>query len=105
MVAVMEPRRMSKKRNVSRPEPERGERKVPAELRFGERTVNELDDTIRTIRLLLKNLEGSVDGARKMEIDSLRLDGVTKGDRAIQLLKDYAANVEHAFKKEVYGRL
>lgn len=77
--------------------------KKPAELRYGDRTIEELESTMRTVKLLVKSIDGTIDAAKKMGVESLRLDGVTKGERAVALLKGFAANVEHAFRREEFG--
>lgn len=98
MNATMERPVMARKRGGD-------ERKMPADLRWGWRTVEELEALSKTLKIVLKNLDGSIAAAKQMGLDTLYLDGVTKGDRAVELLKGFTANVEHSYRREHFRDL
>lgn len=113
MVAVMDvrmaPKKRASKRGASDPrrnsESKGGERKMAHELRFGKRTVVSLKEDVALLRKLLDDLTGALDAATEIGLKELSLDGVTKGDRAISLLKAFVPHVRFAVEKEGYRNL
>jgi len=64
------------------------------------RTVEELNELIAKMRRLLDEIDGALVGATETGVVELHLDGVTKGDRALELLAAFAPNVKHSVEKE-----
>lgn len=80
-------------------------RKSPAELRYGVRTLDELEKLLQNVDVLRKRLKAHIELARSLGVSELRLDGVTKGDRALELLGGFVANVERPLRIEEYKSL
>jgi hypothetical protein len=112
MIAVLEAKMSAKKRASKRAtdprrnsDPKNGERKMVHELRFGVRTVESLKEDAVLLRKLVDDLTGALEAATEMGLKELHLDGVTKGDRAITLLKAFVPHVRFAVEKEGYRNL
>lgn len=71
-------------------------KRAPAYLRFGDVTGSELHDLSVRLNKLAMDLNRIAD---EVGDSTLRVDGVTKGDRGFDLLKAYTDNTKHAFNK------
>jgi predicted RNase H-like nuclease (RuvC/YqgF family) len=113
MIAAMELKMAERKRSAKRTPQEskranpqkNGGRKMAHELRYGSRTVESLKEDVSVLRKLVDDMSGALEAAAVNGLKELHLDGVTKGDRAIALLKAFVPHVKYAVEREGYRNL
>ena len=77
---------------------------LPNQLRWGTMTQADLDEKATTLEKHAVSLRAARDSMSDLDVDDIKLDSVTKFDRANELLMTYMAKVEMAVIAAKYGQ-
>lgn len=68
-------------------------------IRRGDFAISELSESAKKLEELAAQLRALVTEAEKAKMKSLRIDGITKLPRGLDLIRDFAANVNQSLFK------
>lgn len=72
-------------------------------LRRGDMSVAELRTNAKKLNELAAQLTALADNAAQEKVESLRIDGITKLGRGMELVRDFTANVTQSLFKAKFG--
>lgn len=69
--------------------------------RYGDLPEEKIREAIQDIREMAAELEAIVDEMHDAGIKSLKIDGITKNERALVLLREYSAKLQYELKRAI----
>lgn len=94
--------RMAARRKPQPEKPTEGRKPLPAELRYGVKSLKELIAYRERMAKHLAELDAVIERASEIGVKEVRIDGVTKGERADELLRSFIGKVANGVNNAVY---